>query len=668
MDNTEAMQQFEAYLRRRYPDRRTPVSYLSDMRQFQHLCTKTWDAVTPQDVDLFVDQMRQAGLKPATCNHRVITLKVYIDVLADVAGCLDHVNPVHLKRHCAKLGRHLPRDLSDTDVARLLGVVQAPRDQALVALLLEAGLRVSELIHLTRADLRLPTAPQALARLLVLGKGQKERMVYLSPHALSALSVWLTTRPAAPQTTLFVNERHLPLTASGVEWILNQYGTQLGLHLTPHRLRHTFARRLIEESMPVESLSCLMGHEQITTTQLYLAGANPELRADFDAAMQRLASATPPAAPPPVPLASAVPSPASPPRRPPAEPVYPPPPDETAWATDLPEAIRQACCTYVQRHLSGWRPSQRRKAANRVYYDFARCFRFVLQRRSITLVSDLSRADLQAYVDALVAQGFTPMGVKDALSRVLGLLHELQEQGQPIAPSVFRVQKPTLPDPLPRALDEAARRQVVALAQQWTQEETPLAACQAAWFFVLADTGLRACELSDLRLADVDLPGRRLMVRAGKGDRDRVVYLTAGVAQLVRRYLDLYPHPDSPLLFIHPNTGRPLTYAYLSKQLAALAKAANVPSSSAHCLRHTFATRLINAGVPITSLQKLLGHAHLSTTQIYARVYDATVERDYRQAMARLEQSPVGLSADQVQPTAAVRTDASAVKVLDNSV
>jgi len=82
---------------------------------------------------------------------------------------------------------------------------------------------------------------------------------------------------------------------------------------------------------------------------------------------------------------------------------------------------------------------------------------------------------------------------------------------------------------------------------------------------------------------------------------------------------------------------RPLTYGWLYGRVRDWGQAEHVSHLTPHRLRHTFATRLINAGVPITSLQKLLGHDHLSTTQIYARVYDTTVERDYRQAMERLQ-------------------------------
>jgi site-specific recombinase XerD len=253
-------------------------------------------------------------------------------------------------------------------------------------------------------------------------------------------------RPPRAESAIFLNDRDRPLTANGVEWILDQYGAQLGLHLTPHRLRHTFARRFTEAGMPVESLARLMGHAQISTTQIYLAGADPALRHTFDQAMQHLAAAdiaAPAPSLPPAPAAS----------QPGGEPVYAPLPDGRAWATDLPQAIRQDCISYMQRHAHGWRPHQRRGRALQALADLARFFRFVLARRTLAVVSDLQRDDLQAYITTLSNRGLKPTTVKGALDRLFGLLHDLQEQGQPIAPSLFRVERPQRPDPLPRALD-----------------------------------------------------------------------------------------------------------------------------------------------------------------------------------------------------------------------
>jgi len=637
MDNNEALQRFQAYLQRRYSDRRTPVDYVSDVRQFQRVCPKPWDTVTPQDLDAFVEQMHQSHLKPATIKRRMATLKVYFDFLAEASGQPEHPNPVRLKRHTVKLGRHLPHDLSDTEVNRLLEIIDSPRDRALAALMLRAGLRVGEVVALTLDALVPASRPDDLTRLRVLGKGQKERIVYLSHEATAALNGWLAARPSVTEATLFLNQHAEPLSPSGVEWLCKHYGEQAGIHLTPHRLRHTFARQLTEAQMPVESLARLMGHAQISTTQIYLAGADPNLRNTFDQAMQRIEAATPvaptvasrstalrPSATAAVPVVQV------------GEPQYPPPPHGATWATDLPEPIRQACLDYVRRHLAGWRPSQRRMRAMHVLGDFERFFRWVLARRTLSAVTDLRPTDLEEHIAARVAAGNKPTTIKDSLARIFGMLHELAEQGEPISPALFRVQRPVLPDPLPRALSEVEAQRLEAQVRPWLESSEPAPVLDAAWFFLLAQAGLRVCELLDLRQADVDLAGRRLYVRQGKQDRDRVVYLSEIAVRAVQRYLTLCPHPAQAMLLVNRH-GQPLSYGWLYERLRDLGQAAQVERVSPNRLRHTFATRLVNAGMPITSLQKVMGHEHLSTTQIYARMYDETVERDYRQAMERLQ-------------------------------
>src|SRR5712692_1349078 len=119
MSDDERVQAFEAYLRRRFPERRTVVDYTSDVRLFARQCAVAWRAVSLHDVDAFVDQQRQAGLSPATVKRRVAALKTFFDFLAEDSGDLAWPNPVRFKRHAGKQPRRLPRDLSDDTVEQL---------------------------------------------------------------------------------------------------------------------------------------------------------------------------------------------------------------------------------------------------------------------------------------------------------------------------------------------------------------------------------------------------------------------------------------------------------------------------------------------------------------------------------------------------------------------
>ena len=141
--------------------------------------------------------------------------------------------------------------------------------------------------------------------------------------------------------------------------------------------------------------------------------------------------------------------------------------------------------------------------------------------------------------------------------------------------------------------------------------------------------------ISPLKLEDLDLPGRKLMVRNGKGLSDRAVYLTDTAVRAVRAYLPVRGLGPTDHLFLYRN--EPLSKDLIRNRLQAAGKRVGVKVYP-HRLRHTCATQLLNAGCRVTSIQKFLGHKRPNSTMIYARVHDQTVADDYYSAMERVEQ------------------------------
>src|SRR6266498_5817251 len=177
MDNATARMKFEQHLRRRSPDRSTPIHYVSDVRQFQQFCSKPWFEVTRSDIESFVDHGLAQGSPPTTLQRRVAALKVFFDFCADESEQEDRPNPVQPSRHAPRRGQRLPRDLPDELVEQLWMVITHPRDQVFCILMLRAGLRVGEVVTLTRGDVLAPATPDSPARLRVVGKRRKERIV-----------------------------------------------------------------------------------------------------------------------------------------------------------------------------------------------------------------------------------------------------------------------------------------------------------------------------------------------------------------------------------------------------------------------------------------------------------------------------------------------------------
>jgi integrase/recombinase XerC len=641
------IEQFKQYLNRRAPQRRTAIDYSSDVRQFAAACPKAWRQVTMQDIDAFIEQQYQAGLSGATIKRRVAALKVFFDYLAEEANDLSWLNPVRFKRHAGKQAKKLPRDLTDQQVSQLRAVISSVRDRAWFELMLRAGLRVGEVIALQSDDLLSAPSVQQPARLRVKGKGQKERLVFLTAESYDQLQYWLAMRPDSPHQAIFLNKRGQPLRASGIQWLLGRYGHQLGFKVSPHQLRHTYARQLTEAGMPLASLSQLLGHSQLSTTQIYTAGADPQLAQAYQQAMAQLqanSSTQAPSGRPQLPTVV------------PTEPTEPPAlPDLQAWAPDLPPALRQASLELLQRRLPGWKAQRRRQHSQRLLNALHGFWQWQLKQRPITEPCQLTLADLRAYQQQRTQKGKAPTTINRTLDSVMAILHHLAEQQQPVQPSVFRLKPLARPVCVPRHLSETDASKLESFVAQRLGSSDPFIRLENALFFLLAHTGLRASECLDLQLQDLDLAAGRLLVRLGKGQRDRVVYLSDTLQRALTLYLAHSPVQPTSALWLQPD-GRPLTSSWLYRHIVALGLAAGQIKVSPHRLRHTLATRLLNCGMDITRIQKLLGHDQLNTTMIYARVLDKTLQTDFQQAMAKIEAQlvpnwPIPVTTDLSNPT-----------------
>ena len=175
-----------------------------------------------------------------------------------------------------KLPRRLPEVLSPGEVGRLLaqpdpGTPSGSRDRAMLELLYATGLRVSELTGLQVRDVNLEAG---FVRLV--GKGAKERVVPMGEKARDAVGAFLSGGRNAllgrrPSSHLFVNRTGRPLTRQGFWKLIKRYGRDAGIRgaITPHGLRHAFASHLLEGGADLRSVQIMLGHEDISTTQIY---------------------------------------------------------------------------------------------------------------------------------------------------------------------------------------------------------------------------------------------------------------------------------------------------------------------------------------------------------------------------------------------------------------
>jgi len=638
MDDEKVFHEFEKYLQRRFPERRTPVDYLSDLRKFRSVCQKPWREIDMHDIDQFVDQQRSGNLKPATIRRRVAALKTFFDFMAEESGDLSWPNPVRFKRHAGRAEKRVPRDLHDDDIERVWQQIVSARDRAWFALMVRGGLRVGEVVDLKLADLVSQPEGEKPARIRVCGKGRKERIVLLSADAYEVLSAWLAERGESVLEHIFLNERGQSLSANGVEWLLKGYGQAVGLHLTPHQLRHTFARQLTEAGMPITSLGKLLGHSQISTTQIYTAGADPKLAQAYQEAMGRVeqvkvlpeqpAGAPKPEFSRPAPI---------------CERAEGPVPDWGAWGLHLPNLIREASLDYIKRRWAAWPASKRRHRAINLLVEIKNLWNWFLAYRPLSWPGEIGLKDLWAYQTDQQAKGMAAGTINRRMDYVIGIIRELAEQDQPVDQSVFRVRYIPRPASLPKHLSAAESQRLENFILQRLSTPDPTLRLENSCLLVMFHSGLRVGECVDLRLQDLDLPGKRLIIRAGKGQRDRLVYLSESACQAIQLSLQGVQRHPGDFVWLQKN-GKPLSTELLRQHVARIGAAVEIDHLHPHRLRHTCATRLLNAGMDIVQIQKLLGHENLTTTMLYARVQDATLEADYHRFTSQIENQRIPLS------------------------
>ncbi len=251
--------------------------------------------VRAQDVEEFVAWVRaQTSIDgrpyaPASVARTVVAVRGLHRFLAR-EGLAEDDAASHLETPPTR--RPLPKALSLEQVERLIGAVsgddpQALRDRAMLELLYSSGLRISELTALDVDDIDF-----ADRLVKVTGKGSKQRVVPFGPQAADALDAWsIRGRPAiaARQPALFVNLRGGRLTRQGVWKIVKQHADRAGLggSVSPHTLRHSFATHLLDGGADVRVVQELLGHANVTTTQIYTLISRTRLRQVYDRAHPR---------------------------------------------------------------------------------------------------------------------------------------------------------------------------------------------------------------------------------------------------------------------------------------------------------------------------------------------------------------------------------------------
>lgn len=250
-------------------------------------------------------------------------------------------------------------------------------------------------------------------------------------------------------------------------------------------------------------------------------------------------------------------------------------------------------------------------------------------------IRDLRPADLRAYLAFRRNEGAGARTLGRGLAGIRSFLRFLEKRGLANAAGAAALRAPKQPKSLPKPLTAADAKRVVSNNEQLA-EEPWIAARNAAVLTLLYGSGLRISEA--LGLSGADLAGGETMLRVtGKGGKTRLVPVLPVALQAVAEYRRLCPYhlgSDAPLF--RGARGGPLAAAIIQREMQKLRSALNLPETATpHALRHSFATHLLGRGGDLRTIQELLGHASLSTTQIYTGVDTARLLEIYNSAHPR---------------------------------
>lgn len=254
-------------------------AYVSDVRKLTEFMRMTGTATDPSSVDLkvlqsFIRWIAELGMSDTSQARIISGLRAFFAFCR--AEDLCRTDPTELLE-APKLRRKLPEVLGIDEIIRMMDAIDhstpdGTRNRAILEVLYSSGLRVSELTDLRRSNLFLD-----IGFLRVIGKGNKERMVPIGAEAIRKLQIYLgDIRPQIPpqkgcEDIVFLNRRGGKLSRVMVFYIIRDLARAAGIHkqISPHTFRHSFATHLVEGGADLRAVQEMLGHESITTTEIY---------------------------------------------------------------------------------------------------------------------------------------------------------------------------------------------------------------------------------------------------------------------------------------------------------------------------------------------------------------------------------------------------------------
>ena len=288
---------------------------------------------------------------------------------------------------------------------------------------------------------------------------------------------------------------------------------------------------------------------------------------------------------------------------------------------------------HVAAYLTHLYRRNRRPSTLRFRFTALKLFLEFINKEGKSRIEEITRKEIESFIEREQDRGMSPVSVHGRLGSVKAFLRFLMEEGIVREGVLSKRLAVKLPESLPRAIDPEDIKALLSVIDKPRNRAIVL---------MLLRTGMRIGELLELRMQDVDLQEQRVLVHEiNKTGMGRVVYFSADAKAALIAWMKK-KDPREDVLF-YGRAHESLTYSAVRVMFGRYLKKAGLLGKgyTLHCLRHTFASELLNAGMRLECLQPLLGHTSLEVTRRYARLTDKTREEEYFRAMALIEKGEV---------------------------
>lgn len=272
------MNNFYEYLLTKNYSENTVLSYINDLYYFYLFVKKDLDLVKEEDIRDYLEYLNLKKDKSTSVSRKISTFKSFYKFLY-LNEYIDKKEYPLSKISYPKAEKKLPKFIYYNDLLEIINESskgkEGLRDRLIIEMLYATGVRVSELVNIKINDIDFNNR-----RIIVCGKGNKERIVYYGEYAMKVLNDYLRGRENINNQYLFLNNRGEKLTDRGVRYIIDNIMKNLSVktHVTPHVLRHTFATDMLNNGCDIKVVQELLGHSSLKTTEVYTHVTNDRLK------------------------------------------------------------------------------------------------------------------------------------------------------------------------------------------------------------------------------------------------------------------------------------------------------------------------------------------------------------------------------------------------------